>query len=83
VLQQPRRATLLQHEHIVETRWEIRGREGAWKRTLVVMTMLTLDPFSPDYDAATETELLKAIGEFWENNLDRMDAVNVRSAPRV
>jgi hypothetical protein len=80
-LQKSRRAFLLEHQHIVETKWEIRGREGAWKRTLVVMTMLSLDPASTDYNPEAETKLLEAIGEFWKNNPGRMDAVNVRSSP--
>lgn len=74
---------MLQHQHIVETKWEIRGREGAWKRTLVVMTMLSLDPTSTEYSAEAETELLEAIGAFWKSNPERMDAVNVRSSPAV
>lgn len=74
---------MLRHQHIVETKWEIRGREAAWKRTLVVMTMLTLDPTSVDYSAEAETELLEAIAAYWKENPDQIDAVNIRSSPAV
>lgn len=37
---------MLEHPYIEETKWEIRGRDSAWKRTLVVMTNLTLDQAS-------------------------------------
>jgi hypothetical protein len=72
-------AALLQHQYVVETKWEIRGREAAWKRTLVVMTMLALDPTSEDYSADAEAELLDAITAYWKENGSRIDAVNVRS----
>jgi hypothetical protein len=74
-----RKWALLQHQHIVELKWEIRGREAAWKRTLVVMTSLTLDPTSHDYSAEAESHLLGAITTYWKSNPIQIDAVNVRS----
>jgi hypothetical protein len=74
-----RSRALLQHQHIVELKWEIRGREAAWKRTLVVMTSLCLDPTATDYSAEAESELLGAVTVYWKSNPIQIDAVNVRS----
>jgi len=35
---------MIGHKHIAGTAFEIRGRDAAWKRTLVVMKNLMLDP---------------------------------------
>lgn len=69
----------LEHEHVAGTKFEIRGRDGAWKRTLVVMTDLTLNPGDPAYDAGAEAALLEAVAAFWRANPGLIDAVNVRS----
>ena len=65
--------------HVAATKWEIRGREDAWKRTLVVMTDLPLDPAAADYCGRSEAELLEAITAYWKANPGVIDAVNVRS----
>ena len=65
--------------HVAATKWEVRGREAEWKRTLVVMTDLVLDPGHADYDAAAETTLLAAISAYRERNPGLIEAVNVRS----
>jgi len=70
---------MLRHKHIAGTKFEIRGRDAAWKRTLVVMTNLILDPSHEDYSAQAEAELLDAITAYWKNNPTLLDAVNVRS----
>lgn len=70
---------MLQHGHIAETKWEIRGRDDAWKRTLVVMTSLTLNPHNEDYSSEAEGELIDAITSYWKKNPGLIDAVNVRS----
>jgi len=70
---------MLRHKHIVGTKFEIRGRDAAWKRTLVVMTNLTLDPTGKDYSAPAEADLLDAITAYWRDNPTLLDAVNVRS----
>ncbi|MCH7627460.1 MULTISPECIES: hypothetical protein [Novosphingobium] len=70
---------MLQHAHIAGTKFEIRGRDGAWKRTLVVMTNLSLDPESRDYRPDAEAELLDAITAYWKSSTGAIDAVNVRS----
>jgi hypothetical protein len=70
---------MLRHKHIAGTKFEIRGREAAWKRTLVVMTDLILDPAHEDYNAHAEGELLDAITAYWKDNPATLDAVNVRS----
>lgn len=70
---------MLQHPHIEQTKWEIRGRDGAWKRTLVVMTNLTLDQTDERWSDKAEAELLGAITDYWTKNPDALDAVNVRS----
>ena len=74
-----REAILLLHPHIVETKWEMRGRETDWKRTLVVMTNLTLDPQSGDYNGQSEAELLDAVTDYWKQYPTVIDAVNIRS----
>ena len=74
-----REAILLRHPYIVETKWEMRGREADWKRTLVVMTSLTLDPQSDDYDGQYEADLLEAVTDYWKQNPSVIDAVNIRS----
>ena len=70
---------MIDHPRIDEIKWEIRGRDGNWKRTLVVMTNLCLDPTSAHYSGSSEAELLRAVNAFWESNPDLLDAVNVRS----
>ncbi|KRB83009.1 hypothetical protein ASE00_13550 [Sphingomonas sp. Root710] len=70
---------MLSHKTIETTKYEIRGRDSAWKRTLVVMTNLALDPADKDYDALAEAELLDAITAYWKANPTLLDAVNVRS----
>jgi hypothetical protein len=70
---------MLRHKLIAGTKFEIRGRDAAWKRTLVVMTNLTLDPADEDYSAPAEAELLDAITAYWRDNPTLLDAVNVRS----
>lgn len=57
---------ILRHKHVAGTKFEIRGRDAAWKRTLVVMTNLTLDPTHADYSAPAESELLDAITAYWK-----------------
>jgi hypothetical protein len=71
--------TLLQHPNIVAIKWEIRGRDQNWKRTLVVMTDLTLDPESESYDGQAEANFLDVVSEYWKRNPDKIDAVNIRS----
>lgn len=70
---------MLRNEHITGTRWEIRGRDAHWKRTLVVMTNLVLDPGSSDYRGEAEAELLDAVSDFWKLHPSMIDAVNIRS----
>jgi hypothetical protein len=70
---------MLLHPHIAETKWELRGREADWKRTLVVMTHLTLDPDHVDYSGQAEAELLDAITAYWNEHGTVIDAVNIRS----
>jgi len=70
---------MLHHKHIAGTKFEIRGRDAAWKRTLVVLTNLTLDPNHEDYSAQAEADLLDAITAYWKDNPTLLDAVNVRS----
>lgn len=75
-----REEKLLQHPHIKETKWEIRGRDDNWKRTLVVVTDLPLDPAGEDYDPEREADLLDAISAFWKQNENAIDAINIRSS---
>lgn len=70
---------MLSHKHIAGTKFEIRGRDDAWKRTLVVMTDLTLDPHHGEYSAPAEAELLSAVTAYWKDNPSLLDAVNIRS----
>jgi hypothetical protein len=70
---------MLQHPYIEETKWEIRGRDAAWKRTLVVMTNLSLDQTSEKWSGEAEAELLDVITAYWNDNPDALDAVNIRS----
>lgn len=70
---------MIQGTHIAGTKFEIRGRDGAWKRTLVVMTDLTLNPNDPAYSAKAEAELLEAVTAHWKANPELLDAMNVRS----
>lgn len=70
---------MLQHPNIVATKWEIRGRGQDWKRTLVVVTDLTLDPEHEGYNGQAEANLLDAVTEYWKQNPKKIDAVNIRS----
>ena len=70
---------MLEHPYITETKWEIRGRDAAWKRTLVVMTNLTLDQASEAWNGEAEKELLDAVSAYWKANPNALDAVNIRS----
>ena len=70
---------MLEHPFIEETKWEIRGRDSAWKRTLVVMTNLTLDQASEAWNREAEAELLDAVTAYWKANPTALDAVNIRS----